>query len=187
LLAKARLDRTSQAAFGDEKSRRELGQAQTEYDLKKVERHYASELLAKGRIVADQEGILIYSDRDRLIGKPVRTGERLMQIVDTNRVAARIELPIADAILLERGASARLFLDADPLTAISARVSTHSYQAEPNSTQQLVYRLHGELDAAAPTAKIGARGTALLQGSYVPMFYYLLRRPISAFRQLVGV
>lgn len=185
-VAKARFDRASQAAFADEKARHDVAQARAEYDLRTAERSYAADLLQRSVLVAERDGLLVYSDKDRWIGRPVKTGERIMQIVDPHAIAARIELPVADAIVLERGASVRLFLDADPLTAVPARLVSEGYQAEPNSTQQLVYRLHGEIDSSS-ALRIGARGTAQLIGGRVPLVFYLLRRPISAMRQYAGL
>ena len=187
LLAKARFDRVSQASFLDDKARHELAQARAEFDLKNAEREYAADLLARSVITAERKGILVYSDKDRWIGRPVKTGERIMQIVDPNEIIAKIELPVADAIVLERGARVRLFLDANPLAAVRARLKSEGYQAEPNVTQQLVYRLYAEIEDSIDGVRIGARGTAQLQGSYVPLVFYLLRRPISALRQNIGL
>lgn len=186
-VAKARFDRASQAAFSDEKARHDVAQARAEFDLKAAERSYAADVLQRSEVVAERAGLLVYLDKDRWIGRPVKTGERLMQIVDPAAFAARIDLPVADAIVLDRGAYIRLFLDADPLTAVPARLVSEGYQAEPNSTQQLVYRLVAELDRSAEGVRIGSRGTAQLVGGPVPLAFYLLRRPISAARQYVGL
>lgn len=187
LLARTRFDRASQAAFQEEKARHELAQAEAEFALKQAERDYAADLLARAVVMADRDGVLVYADKDRWIGRPVRTGERIMQIVDPADTAARIEVPVADAIVLEHGARVRLFLDANPLTSVPARLVSLGYHAEPNSTHQLVYRLLADLDDKSESLRIGARGTAQLQGSYVPLIFYLLRRPISAVRQFVGL
>lgn len=185
-LARSRYERAQQAAFGDDKARHELAQAGAELALKSAERDYAADLLARCVIRAERAGILVYTDKDRWIGRPVRTGERIMQIVDPRDVAARIELPVADAIVLSQRASVRLFLDANPLSAVRATLVSEGYQAEPNSTQHLVYRLHATLDDSHDGVRIGARGTAQLQGSLVPIVFYLLRRPLSAARQHIG-
>lgn len=187
LLVQARYERATQASFGDEKARHEIAQARAELALKTAEKDYSAELLARSTIVAERAGVLVYTDRDRLIGRPVRTGERLMQIVAGDEVAARIEVPVADAIVLQKGARARLFLDANPLSAVSARIVSEGYQAEPNSTNQLVYRILAEPDGPRETLRIGARGTAQLLGEYVPLGFYLLRRPISSLRQHLGL
>lgn len=187
LVAKARFERATQAAFVDDKARHELAQARAEHDLKVAEMEYAADLLARSAVKAERRGILIYSDKDRWIGRPVKTGERIMQIVNTEDVAARIEVPVADAIALDRGSRVRMFLDAAPLTSVPARLISEGYHAEPNSTQQLVYRLYAEVEGKADGLRIGSRGTAQMRGDYVPMAFYLLRRPIAAARQQLGL
>jgi hypothetical protein len=187
LLARARFDRATHAAFTDQTARHEIAQAQAELDLKQAESDYAADLLARSVVSAARDGILVYTDKDHWIGRPVKTGERIMQIVDPSAVAARIEVPVADAIVLQRGARVRMFLDANPLTAISAQLVSEGYHAEPNSTQQLVYRLQAEVEGNPDGLRIGARGTAQLQGDYVPLIFYLLRRPISSARQHLGL
>lgn len=187
LVANARLDRSNQAAFHDEKARHEIALAQAEYDLKRGERDYAADLLARSNVAAERSGLLVYADKDRLLGQPVKTGERLMQIVDPTQVEARVELAIADAIVLEQGSSVRLFLDAKPLSSVSGRLVSEGFMAEPNATQQLVYTLRVALDPTEDRPRIGSRGIAQLSGQRVPMFLYLLRRPISAARQHLGL
>jgi multidrug resistance efflux pump len=188
LVARARFERASQAAFKDDKARHEIALARAELELKRAERDYAADLLSRSSIAAERNGILIYSDKDRWIGRPVKTGERIMQIVDPDAVSAKVELPVADAIVLERGARVRLFLDSDPLSAVVGRIVSEGFLAEANATQQLVYRLLVELEpsSSADRPRIGARGTAQLQGHTVPLAFFLLRRPISAVRQHVG-
>ena len=186
-VAEARYDRAQQAAFGDEAARHELAIALNEYRLKRAERTFAAAQLAKATVYAARDGILIYSDKHKLIGHPVKTGQRLMQITDPNDIAARIDVPVADAIVLEKGAFVRIFLDADPLRSATASLKSTSYHAEPNATQQLVYKLYARFDRRRPTMRIGARGTAQLHGDRVPLIYFLLRRPISALRQYLGL
>lgn len=187
LVAQARYDQFGQASFDDEKARHEVDQARAERQLKKAERDYAADLLARSVIKAQRDGILVYSDKNNWIGRPVKTGERIMQIVGPDDVVAKIEVPVADAIALNKDARVRMFLDANPLSSVPAMLKTVGYQAEPNSSQQLVYRLYANINGTSKGVQIGARGTAQLQGQYVPLSFYLLRRPISALRQHIGL
>jgi len=186
-VAKTKYDRAQRAAFSDPKSRHELQLAKTEYELKKAERDYASDILARAEVTASREGILIYSDKNKLIGRPVRTGERLMKIGAPNEVQARIDLPVSDAIVLEKDTKVRLFLDAAPFQPRLASIRSESYHAEPNASQQLVYKIKADLDEEKFYPRIGARGTAQIYGQTVPLFFFLLRKPISAFRQYFGL
>lgn len=187
LVAKARVERTGQAAFTDASARHELGVAEADYELKKAERDFSVDLLAKSKIVADHDGVLVFESKDRWIGRPVKTGERIMQIVNPQMVMAKIELPVADAIVLQNGTTARLFLDANPLSSVGARLVSQGYHAEPNSTNQLVFRLLAEIEPGQPGVSIGSRGTAQLRGQRVMLIYYLARRPLSALRQHIGL
>lgn len=187
LVAKARLDRLTQAAHVDDKARHELSEAKAQFDLKTAEHDYAADLLDRSEIRAARDGILIYSEQERWIGRPVKTGERIMEIASPHETRARIELPVADAIVLDQSAKVRLFMDADPLSSVPASLTSESYQAEPNSTQQLVYRLSADFDRQHADLRIGARGTAQVQGGLVPLIFYLLRRPISSIRQYIGL
>jgi hypothetical protein len=195
-VARVRFERTQQAALHDSKARHELLIAETEYELKKAERDHAASLRAKTVVHAGQSGLLIYTSRDDWIGRPVTTGQKIMSIATPSRVLARIELPVADAITLTGNARVRLFLDATPLDARPARVVNESYHAAPNASQQLVYTLHAELEEsraatngqepAMAQPRIGARGTAQVFGTTVPLIFFLLRRPISYLRQSLG-
>ena len=186
-VANARYARLQRAAFSDTEARHDLTIALNEMRVKRAERDFAANQLERTKLTADRDGVLIYANRDTLVGRPVRTGERLMQIANPSDIAARIELPVADAIVLERGSNVKLFLDSDPLNSVRATLKNKSYHATANSTQQLVYNLDARLDKTRSDMRIGARGTAQLFGDYVPLIYFLLRRPIAAMRQYVGI
>ena len=78
-----------------------------------------------------------------------------------------------------------LFLDSDPLHRHSATLERAAYQAQNTSAGQLAYRLDATFDTAPP--RIGLRGTAKVLGERAPLALYLLRRPLAALRQAVGL
>ncbi|MND64157.1 hypothetical protein D3C80_554840 [compost metagenome] len=115
----------------------------------------------------------------------MQTGERLLEIADPAEAELRIELPVADAIDLAPGAEVALFLDSDPLHRHSAQLERAAYQAQTTPAGQLAYRLDARFSAGPP--RIGLRGTAKVFGQRAPLALYLLRRPLAALRQAVGV
>lgn len=185
-VAKTKYDRALRAAFSDRESRHQLAITKSEYDLKKAERDYAFDLLARTVVSAPRSGILIYSDENKLVGRPAKTGERLMKIGAADEIQARIDLPVADSIMLESGAKVRLFLDAEPFDAHAATILSEAYHAEPNPSQQLVYKVNATLKDETFNPRIGSRGTAQIYGQNVPLIFSLLRKPISTFRQYFG-
>jgi hypothetical protein len=50
----------------------------------------------------------------------------------------------------------------------------------------LGYRLKASFADGTRIPRIGLRGTAKIYGEQVSLFYYLMRRPLAALRQLIG-
>ena len=186
-LAGSKLKKASQAAFDDADARRELRLAISELELRQAELAYAEELLSKVTIRAKHAGIAVYSSPREWIGRPVKTGERIMEIADPGRVELQIALPVSDALLLAPGAGVKLYADAEPLNAIAATVTQASHEAAVDDTGVLSYRLTAKFDDAGDAPRIGMRGTAQVYGQDAALFFYLFRRPISSLRQRFGL
>ncbi|WIX34413.1 HlyD family efflux transporter periplasmic adaptor subunit [Salinicola sp. JS01] len=184
-VAEAELKANSQRAFADAESSARLDLLAARVEQKRAERDYAQQLLARSEVRAERAGIAVFADAERLTGKPVQTGERLMQIADPEQAELRIELPVGDAIALQPGAEVALFLDSDPLHRHQARLERAAYEAQSTAAGQLAYRLDAAFVDAPP--RIGLRGTAKLFGDRAPLAYYLLRRPLAAARQSLGL
>ncbi len=193
-VALAKLATLRKAAFADPQARQRLAEAETELALARVEREHAEQLLSRVEVKASKEGIAIFADKARLIGKPVKTGERVMEIADPAQVVFRIDLPVSDAIAIREGGEVKVFLDADPLHAIDARVRWASFHAEEIPGGLLAFRIIAEpvvddgdvRQELRQRLRIGFRGSAQVYGETVPLGFYLFRRPIAAARQFLG-
>ena len=188
IVAEAQLKKVSQSAFDDPRGRHELGVADAELALKKAERDFAKELLAKTVLLAPRDGIAVYSDRKALIGKPVSTGERIMEIAAPDDVELRIDLAVADAMALEKDSRVKVFLDVEPLSARSARVVRSEFRAKPGENGTMTFKTTAKFDTGPRgPPRLGLRGTGQIYGQSVPLGVFLLRRPISALRQIFGL
>ncbi|MEL6947371.1 MAG: HlyD family efflux transporter periplasmic adaptor subunit [Pseudomonadota bacterium] len=196
-VAEARYQQSLRTSFSDPKAKRELSIAQSELQLKAGEYDYARDLLAKTQVKAGASGIVLYDDKDTWTGRPVSTGERIMRIADPARVELTVQLPVSDAIIIEKGARVQLYLDSDPLKAIDATLTAASFHAKPDGAGVLSYRVraaftrNGEADAGSKNGaghlpRIGLRGTAKVFGDDVSLGYYLFRKPLAAVRQWTG-
>lgn len=184
-VAEAEHRASAQRAFQDADSKARLDFLAAQVEQKRAERDYATALLNRAEIRADRDGIAVFADAERWAGKPVRTGERLMELADPRLAALRIELDVGDAIQLKQDAPITLFLDSDPVTPHGAKLERIAYESEQTPAGNLAYRLDGRFNDAPP--RIGLRGTAKLSGDYVPLAVYLFRRPLSVIRQAVGL
>ncbi len=187
LVAQSQLKRSSQAAFDDPEARRELRIAMSELELRRTERDYARDRLSKVSITATTTGLAVFGSVQEWAGRPVRTGERIMQIADPDKVEVRVRLPVSDALVLKQGAKMKLYLDSDPLHPVTAVLTQAGHEASEDETGTLSYRLTGELDDQAALPRIGTRGTAQVYGEDTALFFYLFRKPIMAVRQHLGL
>lgn len=187
IVAEAKVKKASQLAFIDARGRHELGVAQAELQLRIAERDYARDLLARATIKAHRDGVAFFTEPKDLIGKPVAVGERLMDLADPNQLEFRIDLPVADAIVLTENARVKVFLDSDPLHPMEAKLIRADFQARPRENQQLAFRLIADRASATSLPRLGVRGTAQVYSDKVPLGFYLLRRPLSAARQWFGL
>lgn len=79
-VAEAELKANSQRSFADAESSSKLDLLAARVEQKRAERDYARELLKRSEVRAERDGIAVFADAERWTGKPVQTGERLMEI-----------------------------------------------------------------------------------------------------------
>ncbi|MCG8325717.1 MAG: HlyD family efflux transporter periplasmic adaptor subunit [Thiotrichales bacterium] len=179
--------KASQSAFGDSESKARLALLKTRVELSQAEVDFAQELLDQVDITAPLDGLLLYTDKDDWVGRPVSIGERIMEIANPDNIELRINLAVDDAIILEDNAEAEIFLDVDPLNSMPATVTYKSYLAELTPDNLLAFRLTAGLNDPEQRLRIGLQGTAKIYSKDVSLFFYLFRRPISSLRQMIGL
>lgn len=185
-VAEAELKRASQGAFTDQESSAQIALLQARVALRKTELSYAQAMFDRVIVRAEREGVAVFADPLLWIGRPVKTGERILQIADPAKTELRIHLPVGQALALDIGAEIKLFLDNDPLNALNARLTEASYEAAPQPDGTLAYQLDARFDQGQPLPRIGLRGTAKVYGDHASLFYFVFRRPLSALRQTLG-
>ncbi len=191
-IAQSRYRRASQDALGSGEGRREMAELKSELELATAKLNYARQRLELSRVRASQDGIVLFSDKDDWVGKPVITGEQIMKIATPLQTRYLIRLPVGDAIILKDGNDVRIFLDANPLNPISAKITRRSYHATTDEAGNFAYSMIARTtrDKASinpADQRIGLRGTAQIFGSKVPLAFFLFRKPFSAFRQYLGL
>lgn len=185
-VADAELIAASQRAFDNVQSKAELTLLASRAQQRRAELAAVEAQLKRTQVYAPRAGVAVYGDPNDWLGKPVSTGERIMQVADPSQPAMRIQLPVADAIALEAGARVTLFLTAYPLTPLQGSVLETSYQAKAGEDGVASYRLLASIEGQPEHARLGLHGTAKLYGDRVLLGYYLLRRPLAALRAWSG-
>lgn len=178
----------SQKAFEDFGSKSELTQLYGRAQERRAELAAVQAQLSRIEVRAPHDGIAVYGTADDWLGRPVVTGERIMQVANPQSPGVLIHLPVADALVLDENALVKVFLTVRPLSPLTATVTETSYQASLSPDNVASYRLRATLhpDQQLDAARIGLHGTAKISGDWVPFSYYLLRRPLATLRAWSG-
>ncbi|MBF0110467.1 MAG: HlyD family efflux transporter periplasmic adaptor subunit [Magnetococcales bacterium] len=184
-LAQAQLRKVGQLAFAEKERLAEIATNKNLVREASAKVDFAAERLHRSQVQAAVDGVVVFSDPHDWLGRPVRLGERVLEIASPERVEMTIDLPVAEAMPFIMGGEVRLFLDIDPLHPVTGRLRFAAYEAIPNPEGRLVYLLKARLDPEVPLPRLGLKGTARIYGAEVSLFQWLFHRPIAALRRLV--
>jgi hypothetical protein len=183
--AQAEYRQNAQLMLNDPRARSQLAGALGKVAEKQAQAAFLEGQAQRSRVLAPQAGIVLFDDPSEWIGKPVQTGERIMQVAAADDVEIEAWVAVGDAIPLAEQAPLQLYLAAAPLTPLSGTLRYMSHRAVARPDGSYAYRVRARLDAPAGQ-RIGLKGTAKLGGERVPLIYWVLRRPLASVRQFIA-
>jgi hypothetical protein len=186
LLTEAKLRTAINEGFENKESRAEIPIIQAQLAIDKARFDFANTMLAKADIKSPSDGIVIFESKEDWVGQPVKTGERILVVADPSKVELKITIPVTNAIEISVGDKGEFFLYGQ-LNSLSFQISALGYNAKLMPNKVLAYQFYGTLSDKQNIPQLGAQGTVKVYGHYVPMIYYLFRRPLQALRQTLGI
>jgi len=184
-VSRAELLAAEQRSFSEPNSKGEVALLRARVEEREAEVRYLDELLKRIQVRAERPGVAVFTDRNQWLGRPVRTGERVMLLADPARSELQLWVPVADAIRLTPGSQVRLFLNTDPGHPRDAKLSHAAYEAEATPDGTLAFRARAAFEPGKG-ARLGLKGVGKIYGERAPLIYYLFRRPWAAVRQRLG-
>lgn len=184
--AQAEYRQGAQAVLGDPRSHAQLASLLGKIAEKETDAAFLEEQSLRSRVLAPRDGIALFDDPAEWIGRPVQTGERILQIAAPDDVEIEAWVAVGDAIPLgAEGAEVHLYLAARPLESLSGTLRYLSHRAVARPDGSFAYRARARL-ANPAGLRIGLKGTAKLYGERVPLGYWLVRRPLASIRQWIA-
>jgi hypothetical protein len=184
--AQAEYRQAAQMMLNDPRAKSQLAALLGKMAEKQAQASFLEGQAQRSRVLAPHAGIALFDDPSEWIGRPVQTGERIMQVASATDVEIEAWVPIGDAIPLAEQAPLHLYLAASPLTPLTGTLRYMSHRATPRPDGSYAYRVRAKLDAPSGQ-RIGLKGTAKLAGERVPLIYWMLRRPLASIRQFIAL
>jgi len=134
---------------------------------------------AGGRVISGDNTVF-------LNGKPIAVGEKIMMLADPDDVEIQAWISLSDMVDIKRGAKVSLYLNPNPFSAVTGYVKYITYEPVQLPDGQYGYRLRAFIPKTESPPGLGLKGTLKVSGSYVPVFYWVLRKPLAQIRQFIG-
>jgi hypothetical protein len=184
--AQAEYRQAAQMVLNDPRAKAQLATLLGKIAEKQAQASFLEGQAQRSRVLAPKAGVALFDDPSEWIGRPVQTGERIMQVAAGDDVEIEAWVPIGDAIPLADKATVHLYLSASPLTPLSGTLRYMSHRASARPDGSYAYRVRAKLDSLSGQ-RIGLKGTAKLVGDRVPLVYWMLRRPLASIRQFLAL
>lgn len=157
--AEAEYRQAAQAQVFDPKAKSQVAILQGRMEEKAAEAKWLESQLNRIRVTAPRAGTVVLDDPSDWIGRPVAVGEKVMLVADETDTEVE---------------------------AWRAVVRTVAYEAVARPDATLAHRVRAALAGGADKPRLGAKGTARIDGDAVPLVWWLFRRPLATVRQTLG-
>jgi hypothetical protein len=117
----------------------------------------------------------------------VVAGEKVMVVATEGDAEVEAWIPVGEALELPKDSSVTLYLNAMPFSPLTAKLRYEGYEPILRPDATYAYRVRATLLSGEQSFRVGLKGTAKLQGHYVPFAYWVLRRPMASLRQFLGL
>jgi len=185
LAAQTEYRQQAQMAVSDGRSKGLLAVLLGKIGEKQADVDFLESQFQRAHVLAPQDGVVLFDDPSEWIGRPVQTGERIMKVAAPQDVEIEAWIAVGDAIALPEAAPISLYLAARPFDAVSGQVRYLGHDALVRPDGNYAYRLRARLDTLS-TERVGLKGTVKVQGAWVPLVYWMLRRPLALIRQVIA-
>lgn len=181
------LQRARVQAFDDPTARAQIALLENRLEQERTRLRIAQYRADRLEVRAPVAGTLMLNDPQEWSGRPVQVGERLMMIVNPRKTKVRVWLPEHDNIAFDRQRPLAVVLDSDPRRSRPAVLRFLANHSQVNRAGQVGFRAEADWLDPTPDLKPGLQGSAVLYGPNVPLGYWLVRRPLAAVRQFLGL
>ena len=139
----------------------------------------AEERLLQTDIRAETSGIAIVKAPGEWIGRPVKAGEKILEIANPREVELVLEIPAEDADLISQNSKVRIFLDRRPFNPLTANVIDTSLVPEKSKSNGTYYTFRARFDEGVPPPPIGQRGVARIYGERSSLLFFIFREQMK--------
>lgn len=185
-ISQAEADRAATLGLSDPKSLTELEVYKLKLQKDKIALELAESQVAKLDVKAPESGIVMVDDPEEWRGKPVKIGEKVLTLSDPAKTKLKIWVPESDNVIIDPKREINVILNVSPDRELHAKLDYISFESHIGEGDVPAFLAEAFWETPPEDIKLGLKGTAILYGQNVSLFYFIVRKPWSAFRRFTG-
>jgi len=186
-IAESELNRAINLGHSNPERRAEVAILKLKLDKDRLTLNLAEYEASQLTVRSPEDGIVILDNPDEWRGKPVQVGETVMEVTNPAQTKVKIWIPESDNIWINPEEPVNIILNVRPGETEKARLIYIANVSTINDQNIPSFIAEAEWIDSQPDMKMGLKGTAILYGREVTLFYFLFRKPWYAFRYYVGI
>lgn len=183
----AALNRALAIGINEESALTDVGILKLKLKKQKIDLELAKENYEKVEVKSPVKGTVIIDKIDSWVGKPVQVGEKIMTIADLSSTKLKIWIPENDNIHINPKVPIQVILNIDPDIHRKAYLEYIGNEVVLSDQQIPSFLAEANWEEPLSDVKPGLKGTAVLYGQEVSLFYYLIRKPWIMLRRVVNI
>lgn len=186
-IAEAEWNRALNLGQRDKDSLTQVSILKLKLDKEQFERALAQYEYDQSSVKAKIDGVVLLDDPDSWRGRPVKMGERVLIVTNSKETKVKIWIPESDNVWLNVEIPIKVILNTRPEESLKAKLIYVSNESSVDDKNIASFVAEASWVTPPEDVKLGVRGTAILYGDNVSLFYYALRKPWALLRYFFGV
>jgi len=187
LMTKAEVNRVTASSLEEHQQLADLATLNIKLQKAQLDLAFAQNNFKELTGKAPISGVALIDNPDEWQGKPVKLGEKIMLIADPNQTKVRMWIPENDNIQIDKSIPVRVYLNPNPETNYYVKLNFISHEANLTEKHVSSFEAEGDWVGNHEGARLGVKGSAVLYGEKVSLFYYLFRKPLVTLRDFFGI
>lgn len=184
---KGAVDRAAILGQQDRQLLNELNLLNIKLQKEKLNLDFATYEASLLTIKSPQDGVVIIDSPEDWRGRPVVVGEKIMAIGNLDKTQVKIWIPEADNVPLDIEKTIKVYFYVSPAHSYDCKIRYIANEVTLSEREIPSFVAKADwVDHPPEDQKLGLRGTAILYGKPVSLFYYIIRKPWFTFRNFIG-
>lgn len=185
-ISQAEVERSATVGLSDPKSLAELEVLKLKLEKDQVALELAQSQADRLDVKAPDQGIVMIEDPEEWSGKPVKVGEKVLTLSDPDSTKVKIWIPEGDNVIIDPQRDINVILNVAPERELHAKLDFIAFESHIGEGDVPAFLAEALWVTPPKDIKLGLKGTAILYGDRVSLFYFIVRKPWATLRRLTG-